>query len=133
MLTSHQNSIVTKHNDNKKYWSSITSDTKISKNLIYRFLDLIGLPIREKTVTISSSSTSSFTTSSFTTTFLPPLLPSLISSLISPFTSSLTPPLISSLLSRYNYYNRISINNINRSNIEDIVVFFLIKLLSLRL
>ena len=81
MPTFHQNSMATRHNHEGQYWTSIASNIDVSENPIYLFLGLIGLPVREKTVTISSSTTSSSTTSSSITsssttssltTFLPP-------------------------------------------------------------
>ena len=125
MPTSHQNSMVNGHNDDEKYWSSVASDTEISENPIYRFLGLIGLPDREKTVTTSSSSTSSSTTSSsstssFTTAFLSPLLPPLTPPLTSPLTPPLTPP----LPPRCGCCGGVSTNSISGPGVGGAVAFF---------
>ena len=87
MPTFHQNSMATPYNRDGQYWTFIASNIDVSENPIYRFLGLIGLPVREKIVATSSSTTSSSTTSSSITsssttssltTFLPlPPLPPL--------------------------------------------------------
>ena len=141
MSTSHQICMIFQYHDDELCYSFIASKIKISENLIYLFLGLIDLPLREYFTTSSSSSSASSSSSSSSifliTTFLSPLISAFLSSL----TPSLTPLLTSSLLSYYNRsnnYNRFnkickesSYINISESNIRNIVVFFLTKLLSL--
>ena len=145
MSTSHQICITFQYHENKSCYSFIASKTKISKNLIHLFLSLIGLSLREYFTTSSSSFSSSSSSSSSTISFTTTFLSSLISTFLSSLTSSLTSSFISSLLSRYNrsdnynrfnkIYKELSYINTSKSNIRDIVdnivAFFLIKLLSL--
>ena len=124
--------MATWHNNVERHYYFIANKAYISENLNHHFVGLIGLLIREKFVTSSSS-----TTSSSITSFLPLSLPL---PLLPPRYNKAYYKLFLSRYYRYNkIYNKASYINIirpnkrdiNKPNIRDIVVFFLTRLLSL--
>ena len=132
MPISHQNCMATRYNNVKQHCYFIANKAYISKNSNHHFLGLMGLLIRKKFV-ISSSSTTSSSIASFLPLSLSLLL--LLSRYNKVYYKFFLPRYYrySKTYNKASYINTIKPNkrDINRSNIKDIVVFFLTRLLSL--